>query len=95
MNKVYIIYESSGSYDTSYKGIHEIYSDENVAKVECDRLNQELKAMRDRRDELADDSFACKCYEGDEPCALCNEYDDLVHDLQEQWDYVVEGVDME
>jgi len=95
MNKAYIIWSSSGSYDSSYKGIHKIYADESVANAECDRLNLELKVKRDRLIQLENSTEGCDCWKEDRYCSKCEEYTDLQNEIDEQWDYIVEGVDVE
>lgn len=98
MSKVFIIWESSGSYEDYRKSVYKVYSDGLVAMRECDRLNQELKGNKDKMQEMQDMFSDCdspNC----EDCEIkveCKEfYDSNQWEYEEQHDYVVEAFDVE
>ena len=95
--RVFIIYESSGSHDNYHKDIYKIYADESVANAECDRLNLELKNDKKKYGKILE-SNSCTCHdlpdEEWEECERC-EAQGALWILDEQWDYTVEGVDVE
>jgi len=95
MTQIWILWESSGSYDGYHKSIHKIYSDELVANSERDRLNQGLKDEMKRLNKIIETvECTCETLVDDEECEY-HEAEWSRWNLEEQWDYVVEGFEVE
>jgi hypothetical protein len=93
MNKIYIVWDSFGSYEDYRKYIHKVYTNEDKASAEKDRLNTELKNKQNRVKEIEEEYFSHSCEDSD-TCPICEEFYSLGY-YDEQWDYTVECVEVE
>jgi hypothetical protein len=77
MTKVFLIKGRSGQWEDYSEWIAEAYFDEFIAINRCDELNQNMKGMKNRCDELWESHLMNLNINCDDECELCQEYYDL------------------